>query len=154
MLTAMSDDEYIARLEDELSGAQREIAARTAQEAALAATLNDTLDKLKEARRERDEYRELRDRARDEAFRLRELLAVMNGDGGQHQMNAGTSKAVEDALAKWYATRQRVPKADDLREVCDAAEAWFNLYFPISRHELALLARVRATLTEGPILAM
>ena len=39
---------------------------------------------------------------------LRELLAVVNGDGGHHAQAVGTGQAVEDAIATYHALQARV----------------------------------------------
>lgn len=66
----------------------------------LGEVINDYIGKLKEARKERDEYRSLRDSARDEAYMLRELLNAIHADLGRRREVVGTEKAVQEAVKK------------------------------------------------------
>ena len=55
-----------------------------------------------------DEIERLQARVRE----LRELLAVVNGDGGHHAQAVGTRQAVEDAIAAYHALQDRVQELE------------------------------------------
>lgn len=63
---------------------------------------------------------------------VRELLAAMNRDGGQHQNNVGIAQAARDALAEFYRIRQAMAEQPDTvavpRELLAEAESIIDSY--------------------------
>lgn len=69
---------------------------------------------LEEATRLRDgaavrEWAHLARESYEARTRLGDLLAVIHRDGGHYQEKHGTAKAVEDAIALWHALREEKP---------------------------------------------
>ena len=63
--------------------------------------------------RERDDEHLARVTAEARVRELRELLAVVNGDGGQHDMEVGTQQAVQDAIATYHALEAKIERLQD-----------------------------------------
>jgi chromosome segregation ATPase len=127
-LVAKIEADYVqgVKLAEELEQVRAASASLSTQLSKLQYKLGERLEELWCSNRAVNDLNNELDKAR---AHLGNLLATIHGDGGQYQVENGTDKAVEDALAKWH------EKGTRIAELEQAARYVIHAAYPQSQHQ-------------------
>jgi hypothetical protein len=108
---------YLRERDERIAALEAELAQRTLEVAMADASRKHSYDERDKLKAERDEAR----RERDDVVReLKNLLAIIHRDGGQHTFDRGLSAAIADAHKTWATViAERDALALALRAYCD-----------------------------------